>query len=632
MRANFRRSEVGQARATRSHWGLSAACAGVMVAALAVGACGPSSAREVAEFYDPAVSRRPDAASDAKRETGGPTLENVPTSERDAAVPPADAVGGADVPIPDPAADATPAEKKANGAACSAADECTSGFCADNVCCATACTERCHACNAGATAGQCSPVPSGEDPRESCAAEPVSTCGRDGTCDGAGNCRLHAPDSACEPAGCVDRNRERSARLCDGKGTCLPGTTRACTTTTCENGSCASACTNSEGCLAGHFCDNRVCKLKRLVGQACTDALQCASGACVGGICCDGACDRPCHSCALAGRVGQCLPVPAGQDPGERCNAQAAATCGRDGACDGAGNCRLHAEGTECAAAACDGATVVGSRRCNGRGLCQPGAATSCAPFVCGAGACATTCGGATACAPGFVCSGTTCVPEGLLLRWSFDEATGTTAKDVSGQGHDGAFIGPPTTSVSVPPSKFPNLRSRLFVASARHAAVIVPLPNGLKPAALTLSAFYQVKAIEPGGKGAELISLGNNHLLRLLPTGFEVSKRAKRIGGGAEHQRCFSSPARTDHLDGGWHHLATTIDATHVRIFFDGAEVCVLPSPEPMSYDLTGNLTVGRHGAESGDYDLDGNIDDVRIYGRALSAAEIAGLAAGGF
>jgi hypothetical protein len=50
------------------------------------------------------------------------------------------------------------------------------------------------------------------------------------------------------------------------------------------------------------------------------------------------------------------------------------------------------------------------------------------------------------------------------------------------------------------------------------------------------------------------------------------------------------------------------------------------------MSYDLTGNLTVGRHGAESGDYDLDGNIDDVRIYGRALSAAEIAGLAAGGF
>ena len=52
---------------------------------------------------------------------------------------------------------------------------------------------------------------------------------------------------------------------------------------------------------------------------------------------------------------GFCLPVPAGMDPGNDCDATPASTCGTEGSCDGAGGCRLHAAGVQCAAATCSG-------------------------------------------------------------------------------------------------------------------------------------------------------------------------------------------------------------------------------------------------------------------------------------
>jgi hypothetical protein len=182
-----------------------------------------------------------------------------------------------------------------------------------------------------------------------------------------------------------------------------------------------------------------------------------------------------------------------------------------------------------------------------------------------------------------------------------------------------------------LPPVRFPDPHSRAFDASKRQAAVIATLPAQLKQTAtLTLSAWYLTKGIEAGGKGGEVISLGNNQLLRVLPTGFEISKRVKK-GTGFEYVRCLSAPARTDQLDGKWHHLAAVIDPANFRIFFDGVQVCTAASADPMGYDVGGGFTVGRHGDQQDNYDFDGNLDDVRVYGRALSTAEIMALAAGG-
>jgi hypothetical protein len=65
--------------------------------------------------------------------------------------------------------------------------------------------------------------------------------------------------------------------------------------------------------------------------------------------------------------------------------------------------------------------------------------------------------------------------------------------------------------------------------------------------------------------------------------------------------------------------------------VYFDGVVRCELPLTQDVVYDSSEALWVARHGAGSTTYDFDGNLDEVRIYDRVLTAAEIADLAAGG-
>ncbi len=614
-----------------------------------VAACGPSATRDFT-----VISTSPGGADGARLDARDARTD-VPSAGEDA-------MGVGSVPTevppgspgsPDPAPDADPgppaspapdagAELRESGAPCATAGDCRSNFCVDAVCCDGACTGTCQSCNQPTARGQCTPVPAGEDPRNVCPSDPPASCGREGSCDGAGACRLYPATAECQPGGCESPTVERAAGLCDGKGACRPPTTRPCAGSTCQMGSCSTACTASADCQAGFFCDKGACRLKRGNGTACAAAGECTSGVCAAGICCNVDCSRPCVSCALAGKVGTCFPVAPGDDPGERCAAQAASTCGRDGACDGTGQCRLHAEGTECAAGQCETGAALAARRCDGKGTCQTATRASCGAFTCSAGKCATTCSGTTGCLPGYSCRAGSCLDEGLQLHWRFDEPEGIVAGDTSGNGRDGAFVtgnpgtpaGGPTATTGAPQPKFPNPHARAFDASKRHAAIIASLPQGLRPtAALTISAFYRSSGIESGGEGAELVSLGNNQLLRVLPGGFEVSKRVTRANGDNRYDKCLSAPARTDHLDGGWHHLATVVDASNIRIFFDGQLVCTQASTAPMVYDIAGRFTVGRHGGPTTEdqvYDMNGNIDDVRVYSRALGTAEISALAMG--
>ena len=110
---------------------------------------------------------------------------------------------------------------------------------------------------------------------------------------------------------------------------------------------------------------------KRPNGATCTADGDCANNVCAQGICCATACTATCKSCALAGTLGTCTNVAAGQDPLNQCTDAGAASCGNDGTCNGAGACRLYVTGTQCVAPACSGSTFTPARTCNGSGTCQ---------------------------------------------------------------------------------------------------------------------------------------------------------------------------------------------------------------------------------------------------------------------
>jgi len=72
--------------------------------------------------------------------------------------------------------------------------------------------------------------------------------------------------------------------------------------------------------------------------------------------------------------------------------------------------------------------------------------------------------------------------------------------------------------------------------------------------------------------------------------------------------------------LDTGWHHLAVVVNGTAARFYWDGSAMTMSDSGvSALGIDAT-NLRIG-----SG---LNGALDDVRVYDRALTEAEVAGLA----
>jgi hypothetical protein len=331
----------------------------------------------------------------------------------DTAVPAADRPSADGGSRPDDAATVDgsppPALKLAGGASCTDAASCQSGFCVDKVCCDSACASRCNACDVTGFRGTCRPVLAGQDPDNECDQEAATTCGRDGTCDGQGECRRYAAGFECLPGSCSGA-LERAASTCNGSGTCQPGTTRSCSPNLCMGNSCASRCTASGECQKGFFCDGGKCMVSRAAGMACGAAEQCSSGFCVDGVCCSSACNQLCFACNLSAALGTCTPVPDGGNDAE-CPADPTSSCQRAGGCNGRGACRLHPAGTPCGAPSCAGGVATIAATCNGGGVCQPGGTRDCGVFACSGAACATSCASAADCKPTFVCNAPSCVP-----------------------------------------------------------------------------------------------------------------------------------------------------------------------------------------------------------------------------
>src|SRR5262249_53285576 len=54
-------------------------------------------------------------------------------------------------------------------------------------------------------------------------------------------------------------------------------------------------------------------------GAQCTAGTDCASGACVDGVCCNEECTGTCMTCAAVGSLGTCVPAEVGTDPRNEC-------------------------------------------------------------------------------------------------------------------------------------------------------------------------------------------------------------------------------------------------------------------------------------------------------------------------
>lgn len=117
-------------------------------------------------------------------------------------------------------------------------------------------------------------------------------------------------------------------------------------------------------------------------GSPCGMGLDCMSGSCVDGVCCNTACLGDCSACTNAkkgsGSDGVCGFIKAATDPDGECPLHAG-PCGAPGACNGNGACQPDlATGTPCGVGMCGGGMVTAMPTCDVNHTC-----TSPPPQVC---------------------------------------------------------------------------------------------------------------------------------------------------------------------------------------------------------------------------------------------------------
>jgi hypothetical protein len=251
-----------------------------------------------------------------------------------------------------------------------------------------------------------------------------------------------------------------------------------------------------------------------------------------------------------------------------------------------------------------------------------------------------------------------------LVGYWPLDE-TASPAADSSANGNDLTWTGSPTSATSVPPAiTFTDTHSLSMSGTTQYLATSSTLASfaALRPTTVTLSAWYKAKSVDTNG--GELISGSNTYGLRITTAGVQVMKRITDNTSTADWIEYRVPEANV--LDGNWHQVVgiiTTGASGQMSVYFDGVIASgnywvngsggasqLSPSTSPtdsaaalaaIDWDAnteTFGLVIGTNPSTTG-YHFGGGgscasqacaIDDVRVYSRALTSAQVAALVHG--
>ena len=169
-----------------------------------------------------------------------------------------------------------------------------------------------------------------------------------------------------------------------------------------------------------------------------------------------------------------------------------------------------------------------------------------------------------------------------------------------------------------------PGRVGQAFSFSGPPNDVLVPSSSSLKPVSVTVMAWVQHSGtpgsdqyvLSQGAKGCTAASYA-------LYTGFFGGLRFYVYDGGGFWE---SPDPGQDIWDGKWHFVAGTYDGATARLYVDGVQVGQgTPANVPINYANmdNSNFYIGAyHGSCT--LGFPGNVDEVKVFNRALSAAEI--------
>lgn len=204
----------------------------------------------------------------------------------------------------------------------------------------------------------------------------------------------------------------------------------------------------------------------------------------------------------------------------------------------------------------------------------------------------------------------------GLAAHWKLDATSGTTAVDSAGIADNATYSGLAGSWVAGKLGngyRFPDNDSdgKFAVSAGTELNAIT--------GAVTVATWYFRPSFSGNGKDVLVQRQGQFGVMRGI--GQEL------CWAGATHICDESAPASQQLGVGKWYHVAATFDDTsdQVKLYLDGVEVFATTSTTDLNG--TGEIALGRHSQWGSDWSNNAVLDDIRIYNRALSAAEIAAL-----
>jgi alpha-tubulin suppressor-like RCC1 family protein len=215
-------------------------------------------------------------------------------------------------------------------------------------------------------------------------------------------------------------------------------------------------------------------------------------------------------------------------------------------------------------------------------------------------------------------------VTTGLAAQWTLDEASGTTTTS-----SPGSLVGTLTNGAYFMPSYGINGGAVTFDGVDDH--IVVPRSATIEPSAITIATWVYIDGSQ--GSNSKIISKAwnghtgptyNSYGIAMATTGTSF---AFETGQGSTVDFLSSSgtlPLRT------WIYVVVTFDpagtGNNKNLYINGAlNAAKNAGATAMTYDTsssTGRLFFGQNGSNSEQFK--GALDDVRIYNRALTAAEV--------
>ncbi|MCL5011999.1 MAG: LamG domain-containing protein [Patescibacteria group bacterium] len=213
-------------------------------------------------------------------------------------------------------------------------------------------------------------------------------------------------------------------------------------------------------------------------------------------------------------------------------------------------------------------------------------------------------------------------VQANLIGQWKFDEDTGTTTYDSSGNGNDGTLINNPTRAlpancIAGSCLNFSGVNDYVSVGSA-----FTSLLNGAS--SITISGWYKLNVVNVDDGLFAIQSSGDGDWFwNVRPGGtyFWIGYKTSNGLGYRQINNLFLSEV------GNWVYLTTTYSNGHLKTYKNGVLLDDFTG-------VTGSVAVGTSTileiggyAAPGVYTMSGSIDDFRIYNRELTADEISKL-----